>query len=71
MFGIEAAGSISGVHNTFASLGALVLPYTLGYIRDHTLSYRLGWLSVSVLMFIGVGLYSLMRAPEKAGSGNP
>ena len=70
VFGTEAAGSISGVHNTFASLGALVLPYTLGFIRDYTLSYSLGWLSVSSLMFIGVGLYSLVRAQEKSGSGN-
>ena len=71
VFGTEAAGSISGVHNTFASLGALVLPYTLGYIRDYTLSYRLGWLSVSVFMFVGVGLLSLVRAPARPGTGNP
>jgi nitrate/nitrite transporter NarK len=71
VFGTEAAGSISGVHNTFASLGALVLPYTLGFIRDYTLSYRLGWLSVSVFMFIGVCLFSLVRAPARPGSGNP
>lgn len=70
VFGTEAAGSISGVHNTFASLGALVLPYTLGFIRDYTLSYRLGWLSVSVFMFIGVGLFSQVRAPERVNSGN-
>ncbi len=71
VFGVEAAGSISGVHNTFASLGALVLPYALGFIRDATLSYRLGWISVSVFMFIGVGFYSLVNAPDGAGSGNP
>ncbi len=70
MFGTEAAGSISGVHNTFASLGALVLPYTLGFIRDYTLSYRLGWLSVSLFMFLGVGLFSLVRATESVDSGN-
>ena len=70
-FGTESAGSISGVHNTFASLGALVLPYTLDFIKDYTLSYRLGWLSVSVFMFVGVGLLSLVRAPEKPDSGNP
>jgi nitrate/nitrite transporter NarK len=70
VFGTEAAGSISGVHNTFASLGALVLPYTLGFIKDYTLSYRLGWLSVSVFMFIGVGLFSQVRAPERGNSGN-
>ena len=71
VFGTEAAGSISGVHNTFASLGALVLPYTLGFIRDTTLSYRLGWLAVSAFMFMGAGLYSLVKAIDEAQSGNP
>ncbi len=71
VFGTDAAGSISGVHNTFASLGALVLPYTLGFVRDYTLSYRLGWLTVSVFMFMGAGLYSLVKATDEAHSGNP
>ena len=71
VFGTDAAGSISGVHNTFASLGALVLPYSLGFIRDTTLSYRLGWLAVSVFMFMGAGLYSLVKATDEAYSGNP
>jgi len=71
VFGTEAAGSISGVHNTFASLGALVLPYTLGFIKDYTLSYRLGWLTVSLFMFMGAGLYSLVKAKDEAYSGNP
>jgi len=70
VFGTEAAGSISGVQNTFASLGALVLPYTLGFIRDYTLSYRLGWLTVSLFMFMGAGLYSLVKAKDMAYSGN-
>jgi ACS family hexuronate transporter-like MFS transporter len=71
VFGTEAAGSISRVHNTFASLGALVLPYTLGFIRDYTLSYRLGWITVSVFMFMGAGLYSIVKATDEAYSGNP
>jgi len=71
VFGTEAAGSISGVHNTFASLGALVLPYTLGFIRDYTLSYRLGWITVSALMLLGAGLYSIVKAADEAYSGNP
>ena len=70
VFGTEAAGSISGVHNTFASLGALALPYALGYVKDYTLSYRLGWLSVSLLMFIGVALYGMVRAPEEGKPEN-
>jgi ACS family hexuronate transporter-like MFS transporter len=71
VFGTEAAGSISGVHNTFASLGALALPYALGYVKDYTLSYRLGWLSVSLLMFIGVALYGMVRAPDEVDPENP
>ncbi|MCW4049943.1 MAG: MFS transporter [Candidatus Bathyarchaeota archaeon] len=62
IYGTEAAGSISGIHNTFASFGALVLPFTLGFIKDFTLSYSAGWLTVSMLMMLGAGLvYSLKK----------
>ena len=51
IFGVESAGSISGVHNTFASLGALALPFTMGFIRDTTASYAAGWAALSAFMF--------------------
>jgi predicted MFS family arabinose efflux permease len=56
LFGPEAAGGLSGVHNTFASLGAFALPLLLGYVRDQTLSYDAGWVALSGLMFVGAAL---------------
>jgi len=52
VFGTEVAGSISGIHNTFAALGALVIPFILGYIKDHSASYDTGWIIVSGLTFL-------------------
>jgi NNP family nitrate/nitrite transporter-like MFS transporter len=49
LFGTEAAGSISGINNTFASFGAFALPLLLGYIRDYTQSYTIGWLALATL----------------------
>lgn len=65
LFGTEAAGSISGVHNTFASFGALLLPLSLGFIRDYTLSYELGWIAVAVLMVVTSGLVAILRIPSE------
>lgn len=50
---MEFAGRISGIHNTFASLGALPLPLMLGYVRDVTSTYGLGLIIISILMFLG------------------
>jgi nitrate/nitrite transporter NarK len=56
LFGAETAGSISGINNTFASFGALVLPFLLGYVRDITSSYTVGWYSVALLSLVATGL---------------
>ena len=61
LFSTEAAGSLSGVHNTFASLGALSLPLLLGVVKDATTSYDLGWFILSTLMLIGTALITLIR----------
>lgn len=52
LFGTEAAGSISGINNTFASFGAFALPLLLGYIRDYTQSYTIGWIALAGLSLI-------------------
>ena len=49
LFGIESAGSISGINNTFASFGAFALPLLLGLVRDYTNSYQAGWLTLAGL----------------------
>ncbi len=61
LFGTETAGSLSGVHNTFASLGALALPLLLGVVKDATTSYDIGWFILSTLMLIGTALIALIR----------
>jgi nitrate/nitrite transporter NarK len=53
LFGTKTTGSISGVNNTFAAFGALTLPFILGYIRDVTNSYIIGWYSIAGLSLIG------------------
>ncbi|MEM2110625.1 MAG: MFS transporter [Candidatus Bathyarchaeia archaeon] len=64
IWGASMAGKISGIHNTFASIGALVLPFFLGYIKDLTNSYYFGWILLSVLLILGTILNLLIRMPE-------
>jgi nitrate/nitrite transporter NarK len=67
IFGTESAGSISGIHNTFASLGALVLPFTLGYVKDYTLSYSIGWFFVLILSILTSGGVLILKInPNKS-----
>lgn len=65
IFGTESAGSISGVHNTFASLGALVLPFTLGYVKDYTISYSIGWFVVLTLSILTSGGVLILKIHPK------
>ena len=53
LYGVEVAGHYSGIQNTFASLGALSLPLFLGYVRDITDSYWMGWMTLSTLLMLG------------------
>jgi len=50
-------GVVGGYHNTFASVGALILPFLIGYLKDLSGSFDLGWLVVVLscgLCFIAV-----------------
>jgi NNP family nitrate/nitrite transporter-like MFS transporter len=60
LFGTEAAGSISGINNTFASFGAFALPLLLGYIRDYTQSYTTGWVALASLSILSSVLIHLI-----------
>ncbi len=60
LFGTEAAGSISGINNTFASFGAFALPLLLGFIRDSTQSYTVGWFALATLSLISSALIFLI-----------
>ncbi len=66
LYGVERAGRVSGLQNTFASIGALVLPFLIGYIRDATDSYWAGWIALAlVLGAVAVSALFLRTAPEK------
>lgn len=65
LYGVERAGRVSGLQNTFASIGALILPFLIGYIRDATDSYWAGWIALSlVLGAVAVSALFLRTAPE-------
>jgi nitrate/nitrite transporter NarK len=64
IFGAETAGSLSGIHNTFASIGALSIPLMLGYVKDSTSSYDVGWLALSAMMVVGTALIASIRVPK-------
>jgi nitrate/nitrite transporter NarK len=59
LYGVERAGKVSGVQNTFASLGALIMPFIMGYVRDTTSSYTEGWTILSIVL-LSVTLLSLL-----------
>ncbi len=66
LYGVERAGRISGLQNTFASIGALVLPFLIGYIRDATDSYWAGWIALALILgAVAVSALFLRTAPEK------
>lgn len=64
LFGLGIAGSVSGIINTFAAFGALVLPFLLGYIRDITDSYDVGWYAVAGLALIASATMYLVTYSE-------
>ncbi|MCK4952356.1 MFS transporter [Candidatus Bathyarchaeota archaeon] len=65
LYGVKVAGSVSGIMNTFASLGALSLPFFIGYIRDVTDSYWIGWVSLSALLMFGTITNLFLRTTRK------
>jgi len=64
LFGTASAGSISGINNTFASFGAFALPLMLGYVRDYTQSYQVGWITLGALALISSLLLYFIRTDE-------
>ena len=50
LYGVERAGRVSGIQNTFASIGALIFPFLIGYIKDITDSYWTGWVALALIL---------------------
>jgi nitrate/nitrite transporter NarK len=65
LYGVERVGRVSGIQNAFASIGALILPFLIGYIKDTTDSYWAGWVALAlVLGAVAVSAIFLRTAPE-------
>lgn len=64
LFGSETSGSVSGIHNTFASFGAFVLPMTLGLVKDTTNSYSPGWMAF-IGLYVAASILILMIIKQK------
>lgn len=64
LYGVEMAGRITGIINTFASFGALCLPFFIGYIRDVTNSYWIGWITLSTLLMFATVINLFLRTTK-------
>jgi nitrate/nitrite transporter NarK len=62
-YGVEIAGKISGIHNTFAAAGALCFPLLLGLIVDTTSSYFAGWVLLSITLISTSTLITALKKP--------
>ncbi|MEM0118053.1 MAG: MFS transporter [Conexivisphaerales archaeon] len=58
LIGRQNPGFVSGVQNTFATFGAAVFPFMMGYLRDITGGFDYGW-SVSALLTLVAALVSM------------
>ena len=54
--GPRFAGSATGFANLFANIGGLTTAYALGVIKDHTGTFTLGFVGVSLVCLAGVAL---------------
>jgi len=68
LYGEESAGLGIGLHNTIANLGAVVFTFLMGYLRDLTGSFEIGWLILGGLSAVSLILSLWMRNPESEGS---
>jgi predicted MFS family arabinose efflux permease len=58
IYGERGMGLVAGIENTMATAGAAVMPLVMGYLRDITASFDVGWLLAAGLAASG-GLVSL------------
>ena len=66
LFGSKDAGIETGVQNTWATSGVIILPFLLGIMRDYTGSFDIGWIFLSLVSFISLGfsIYLLKLSRE-------
>ncbi|MBN1191929.1 MAG: MFS transporter [Dehalococcoidales bacterium] len=65
-FGLIAYGTIFGVLNAFQSLGGAVSPIFSGYFYDKTGSYDMAFITMMVLIALGLPFILALRRPRPA-----
>ncbi|MCZ6613157.1 MAG: MFS transporter [Thaumarchaeota archaeon] len=70
LFGSKDSGIETGVQNTWATSGVIILPFLLGIMRDYTGSFDIGWIFLSLVSFISLGfsIYLLKLSRESKES---
>ncbi len=62
-FGLIAYGTIYGVLNAFQSIGAAIAPIFSGYFYDTTGSYDQAFITILILIAVGIPIVLLVRRP--------
>jgi MFS family permease len=70
LYGLGVYGRVLGFQNTFAAVGAFVFPLLLGYLRDATSLFAVGWMTLALCSGAGllVSTVLLRRAQSPARS---
>jgi nitrate/nitrite transporter NarK len=63
LYGLEVYGRVLGFQNTFAAVGAFVFPLLLGYLRDATSVFEVGWMTLALCS--GAGLLVSTVLPRR------
>jgi nitrate/nitrite transporter NarK len=71
LYGEKSAGIGIGLHNTIANLGAVILTFLMGLLRDMTGSFDPGWLILGVLSAVSLILSLWMRNPQSEDAPQP
>ncbi|MEK0324575.1 MAG: hypothetical protein QQN63_02630, partial [Nitrosopumilus sp.] len=66
LFGSKDSGIEIGVQNTWATSGVIILPFLLGFMRDYSGSFDIGWIFLSLVSVISLGfsIYLLKLSRE-------
>ena len=64
--GPRFAGSATGFANLFANIGGLTTAYALGVVKDHTGTFTLGFVGVSLVCLAGVALAVVLARMRRA-----
>jgi MFS family permease len=69
-FGLVAYGTIFGVLNAFQSTGAAIAPIFSGYFYDRYGNYHLAFITMLIIIALGIPIILAIRRPGAAAAGS-